>query len=254
MEKSKKKISLICGLHYIKLFYRTLLFILALIAYIVGKKQDSGELFLGYEKNAWIVTSIWAVCVVEMAFRFFPSKLESMGCQKQHKKNYKPTGEDTPTLPSWKRTLTMFLVYFAINGTLGVLYFTKIIDVGVLVLSSLLYGACDVVCVLFFCPFQLWIMKNKCCRDCRIYNWDFFMIFTPLAFIPSFYTWSLLTVSLILLLLWEIALKMHPERFSEKTNACISCVNCQEKLCHHKKKCTSLLTKLTPPIFKKHRN
>ena len=70
------------------------------------------------------------------------------------------------------------------------------------------------------------------------------MMFTPFVFIPNLYTWSLLALSLALLLRWEITLKMHPERFSEKTNANISCVNCQEKLCHHKKQLISLMKKI----------
>ena len=244
MEKRKKRLSLICGFHYAKLIYRLLLLILATIAYIVSKKQNTDELFKGYEKNYWILGIIWVVYAVEMACRFFPSKVESMGCQKQFKQNYKPTGEVIPKLQSWKKTFAVALVWLMLNGIFGALYFTDIIDEGVLILVSLFYGVCDMICILFFCPFQTWIMKNRCCGDCRIYNWDFAMMFTPFVFIPNLYTWSLLALSLALLLRWEITLKMHPERFSEKTNANISCVNCQEKLCHHKKQLISLMKKI----------
>lgn len=244
MEKRKKRLSLICGFHYAKLIYRLLLLILATIAYIVSKKQNTDELFKGYEKNYWILGIIWVVYAVEMACRFFPSKVESMGCQKQFKQNYKPTGEVIPKLQSWKKTFAVVLVWLMLNGIFGALYFTDIIDEGVLILVSLFYGVCDMICILFFCPFQTWIMKNRCCGDCRIYNWDFAMMFTPFVFIPNLYTWSLLALSLALLLRWEITLKMHPERFSEKTNANISCVNCQEKLCHHKKQLISLMKKI----------
>lgn len=235
---------MICGFHYAKLIYRLLLLILATIAYIVSKKQNTDELFKGYEKNYWILGIIWVVYAVEMACRFFPSKVESMGCQKQFKQNYKPTGEVIPKLQSWKKTFAVALVWLMLNGIFGALYFTDIIDEGVLILVSLFYGVCDMICILFFCPFQTWIMKNRCCGDCRIYNWDFAMMFTPFVFIPNLYTWSLLALSLALLLRWEITLKMHPERFSEKTNANISCVNCQEKLCHHKKQLISLMKKI----------
>lgn len=244
MEKRKKRLSLICGFHYAKLIYRLLLLILATIAYIVSKKQNTDELFKGYEKNYWILGIIWVVYAVEMACRFFPSKVESMGCQKQFKQNYNPTGEVIPKLQSWKKTFAVALVWLMLNGIFGALYFTDIIDEGVLILISLFYGVCDMICILFFCPFQTWIMKNRCCGDCRIYNWDFAMMFTPFVFIPNLYTWSLLALSLALLLRWEITLKMHPERFSEKTNANISCVNCQEKLCHHKKQLISLMKKI----------
>lgn len=61
------------------------------------------------------------------------------------------------------------------------------------------------------------------------------MMFTPLVLIPSWFTWSLLALSLLLLIRWEVTYRMHPERFSEETNACLSCKHCDEKLCHHKK-------------------
>ena len=108
-------------------------------------------------------------------------------------------------------------------------------DADILVLISLAYGVCDMVCILFFCPFQTFILKNRCCTDCRIYNWDYAMMFTPFLFLPHLYTWSLLGMSLILLARWEITYHLHPERFSIWTNAGMSCRTCKEKLCHHKK-------------------
>ena len=239
----KRKISLISSFHYTKLVGRSLLLILATIAYIIGKKINLNELFNGFKKEYLLLGAIWIIYAIEMACRFFPSKLESMGCQKQFKHNFKPTEEEQPQLQSWKKTFTVALVWFLLNGIIGVLYFTNIIDENILVLISLFYGVCDMICILFFCPFQTWMMKNRCCTDCRIYNWDFAMMFTPLVFIPTLYTWSLLALSLGLLLRWEITLKMHPERFSSKTNACLNCSNCTEKLCHHKKQLRGFLVK-----------
>ena len=135
----------------------------------------------------------------------------------------------------WKRTLTVVAVWVALNGVMGGLYLFGVIDKGVLVLVSLAYGICDMICILFFCPFQTWFMKNRCCADCRIYNWDFAMMFTPLVFIPNVFTLIMLALSLALLLRWEITYKLHPERFATNTNGCISCSECKEKLCHHKK-------------------
>ena len=67
------------------------------------------------------------------------------------------------------------------------------------------------------------------------------MMFTPNLFIPSFYTWSLLGMSLLLLIRWEVTLNKYPERFAKNTNGCLSCRNCNEKLCHHKKQLRSFL-------------
>lgn len=231
----KRKITAICLLHYVKLVYRSLLFLLAGTLYVVHCIEESREVFGGYEKKYWLLGIVWLVYVVEMICRFFPSRLESMGCGKQFKRNYKPTGAPSPQLQSGKSTFTVFISWIALNGMIGLLYGLGIVDGGILVLISLGYGICDMICILFFCPFQTWFMKNRCCTVCRIYNWDFAMMFTPLIFIPDKYTWSLLSLSLLLLFRWEIALRRHPERFSEKTNAALNCSNCEEKLCHHKK-------------------
>lgn len=233
--RRKKKITPICALHFIKLSYRSLLFLLACVVYVILRIRHGGELLAHYEHKYLIYGIIWLVYTVEMAFRFFPSHLESMGCQKQFKHNYRPTGEDPPQLQPWKRTLAVILAWVGLNGLIGALYYTGLLDGGILILISLFYGVCDMICILFFCPFQTWFMKNRCCTVCRIYNWDFAMMFTPLVFIPNVYTWSLLGMSLLLLLRWEITLRRHPERFSDRTNACLSCQNCTEKLCHHKK-------------------
>lgn len=69
------------------------------------------------------------------------------------------------------------------------------------------------------------------------------MMFTPFVFIPNAYTWSLLVMSLVLLTRWEITLHMHPEWFSDRTNANAQCRNCKEKLCHHKKQLKSFWEK-----------
>ena len=95
----------------------------------------------------------------------------------------------------------------------------------------------------FFCPFQTWFMKNKCCGSCRIYNWDYAMMVTPLAFIPNIVTVSLFVMALTLLVFWEIAVYRYPERFSPATNGSLRCANCPEKLCHHKRQLRSFLKK-----------
>ena len=234
IKQKKRKPTTIYVLHYVKLVYRSLLLILAAVMYIIGKVLHAGDIFERVEREYWFLGIIWLVYVVEMACRFFPSRLESIGCQKQFRRNYIPTEETEPQLQSWKRTLAVALAWIGLNGIIAALYYTDLIDGGILILISLAYGVCDMICILFFCPFQIWFMKNRCCAVCRIYNWDFAMMFTPLLLIPKGYTWSLAAMSLLLLLRWEITVRRHPERFSERTNACLSCRNCNEKLCHQK--------------------
>lgn len=243
--KRRKRLSRISLLHCWKLVFRSSLLLAALALYVKNRLAGSGQLFGAVGEQPAILSVIWLVFMVEMLLRFVPSSLESMGCQKQFAKNYQPTGADTAhvvVISGW-RTAAVAAAWLALNGGIGLLYFADIIDAGILLLISLAYSVCDMICILFFCPFQTWFLKNRCCATCRIYNWDFAMMFTPMVFVPRGYTWSLLGVSLLLLIQWEYLLHRYPQRFSEATNSSLSCVRCQEKLCHHKTQLRRFLRK-----------
>ena len=137
-------------------------------------------------------------------------------------------------------TVLIALIWIVFNGLFGALHMAGVLDDGIMILLCCAYSVCDVICILFFCPFQSWFLKNKCCSACRIYNWDYAMMFTPLFFVRKGYTWSLLALSVALLVRWEIVFYRHPERFSEQTNEYLRCANCTEKLCSHKKQLRSL--------------
>ncbi len=239
----KIKLSKISTLHYVRLVIRSLLLLAVLTAYILDRTEVLTD-------NPVIPVIVWVFFIVEMLLRFFPSKLESMGCQKQFARNYIPTdGPCVPTNQSAGTTALVAFVWLALNAVFGILYFIGIFDSGILILIAIAYSVCDVICILFFCPFQTWFMKNRCCTTCRIYNWDFAMMFTPLVFIPSLYTYSLLGCALALLLRWEITYRLHPERFSTATNRCLDCSRCEEKLCSHKKQLRGFLKKYKTRFF-----
>ena len=236
----QRKLTSTTTLHYVKLVLRSILFVGALTLYILNFAIS--EEFVKY--LYCFLAIVWILYAVEIFLRLFPSKIESPGCQKQFKKNYIQINTDfKPNVQSWQRTFFAFLSWIILNGIIGILYFVGIITQEILILISLAYGVCDMICILFFCPFQTWIMKNRCCTTCRIYNWDFAMMFTPFIFIPNWYTWSLLGLSLVLLLRWELSIKRHPERFATNTNEYIACKNCTEKLCSHKKQLQGFIKK-----------
>ena len=222
-------------LHYVKLVARTLLFLCVLVSYVLGRTVELKRFYP-------LPIIVWVSFVLEMILRFFPSRLESMGSQKQFARNFRPVeGEEVPIRHSWKDPATVAGVWLALNALIGAAYFAGWLDRSMLVLISLFFSICDIVCILFFCPFQTWIMKNRCCTTCRIYNWDFAMMFTPLVFMPDWYTYSLLGCALALLLRWEITYRRHPERFHNESNACLDCAKCEERLCSHKKQLQSFL-------------
>lgn len=229
---------MISALHYIKLTFRSGIFLAAVVIYLMGRNEGSNSLFDEVENPPIILVLIWLIFAIEMILRFFPSKFESMGCEKQFASNFVPAPNCVKTKVGnidAKATFRVAAIWIGLNSIIGALFFANILDGGILLLISLAYSVCDMICILFFCPFQTWFMKNKCCGSCRIYNWDYAMMFTPFLFIKTPYTWSLLILALILLAKWEVVYRRHPERFSEATNSSLSCSKCFEKLCQHKK-------------------
>ena len=253
VDTKKIRLSVISKLNYIRLFYRGTLLLALTVYYILSRIYDIP--FFDYSNwvTLIVVGFITLSFVGEMIERFIPSKTSSMGSQKQHYRNYRPSGEDEPELQSWKVTLLVFLSWVGFNAIFGVLYFTHIIDQGLLMILSLMYSVSDMICILYFCPFQTWMMHNRCCTTCRIYNWDFAMMFTPLIFIIvtkdengyflNPFALVLVLTALALLLKWEVTYHLHKERFSDKTNLSLRCENCQEKLCSHKKQLQKLIKK-----------
>ncbi len=235
MTKRKTKLTAVSAFHYFRLVYRSALFLVLLVMYFTYRIRNGPAILDSLEKSPLIITVICALFTVEMIFRFFPSRLESPGCQKQFARNYIKSGKTDISIQDNNGTIVVLLVWIGFNAIFGALYMAGIFDDGIMLLLSCAYSVCDMICILFFCPFQTWFLKNKCCSTCRIYNWDYAMMFTPLFFVMKPYTWGLLALSVALLIRWEITFYLHPERFSEQTNDYLRCQNCTEKLCGHKK-------------------
>lgn len=90
-------------------------------------------------------------------------------------------------IKAWK----VMLIWVLGNEVVGLMYSMEWIGQAELLMLTVFYFLCDYICILFYCPFQSHIMNNKCCVNCRIYDWGHFMMFTPMIFIKSFYSWSL---------------------------------------------------------------
>lgn len=87
----------------------------------------------------------------------------------------------------------------------------------------------DTLYVAIWCPYRDWIIKNKCCNTCRIYNWGLWMSFGILATIPNFWNLSIVALSIVIFLQWEYLHYKHPERFYEITNLNLKCVHCKHQ-------------------------
>ena len=237
---ARRRLTAVSTLHYVRLVYRSVLFLLLVLQYIRFRLDRQVSLTALMERRPLLLIVAWAIFVGEMVLRFFPSRYESPGCQKQFERNYIKSGSTDIVIEDNNAVMLVALVWIVFNAVFGALHMAGILDDGIMILLCSAYSVCDMVCILFFCPFQTWFMKNKCCSACRIYNWDYAMMFTPLFFVKRFYAWSLLVLSFALLVRWEITFYRHPERFSENTNDYLQCKNCTEKLCAHKKQLHTL--------------
>ena len=231
----KRKISAVSAIHYGRLVYRSVLFLLLLTGYILSRIKGGDRITLKFDEHMPVILIVtWVLFVLEMIHRFIPSKYDSPGRQKQFKRNYIKTGNTEIVIQDNHATVLVALLWIAVNAVFGALHMAGIFDDGIMFLICSFYSVGDMVCILFFCPFQTLFLKNKCCTVCRIYNWDFAMMFTPLFFVKGIFSWSILGLALALVLRWEITYYRHPERFSENTNAYLKCKNCTERLCQHK--------------------
>ena len=184
------------------------------------------------------LTAAWLLLMLSMLARFFPSRLESLGCQKEFSRRFVPTGSAVSRAEvrtADRGALWVLLSWLALNGIFYLGHASGLLGKGFMVCLAGFYGVCDIICILFFCPFQAWMMHNRCCTTCRIFNWDYIMICTPLMVLTGPLTRSACLLSIVLLLRWEITYRRRRERFFESGNDALRCAQCQEQLCKYKR-------------------
>ena len=183
---------------------------------------------------------LWAAVAVAMLAQLNPKSDLTTGCLKQYPNRFTPTDHfDPQVLAQTVRkqnigALKVAVVWLAGNLLIGGLYYLHRIRTQTLLLLSVFYYLCDLICVLFYCPFQHLLMHNRCCVNCRIFAWGSWMMATPLAFIPHWYSWSLCAFAILVLVVWEYRFRRYPERFWFGSNRNLQCASCKEQLCRYK--------------------
>lgn len=188
------------------------------------------------------INLLWLIFLVSFALQLSPKSRVSRGCLKQFPKYFDKIEEvvDDFRLRAKLNRLDLgatrvFILWAALNLAIAFCFYNHWIGVPTMVLIATFYYVSDVICIIFYCPFQKLVMKNKCCVTCRIFAWGTIMIATPYIFIPHFYSWSLVALAGVCTFLWEYTYYHHPERFLEETNAFLACENCTDRLCVIKK-------------------
>ena len=228
--------------YFLRWLVRVGIFISVLAVYIF--RPELMKLFLDFRLIGpfTLVTVLWALLMIKMIIHMLPGPRQTMGIRKSLSETYRePEGSyDRLELLEYVQSMNIkawrvMLVWLVFNGVIGLLYLTGVLRAQELILLSIFYYACDTTCMIMFCPFQSFIMRNHCCVSCRIFDWGWFMMFTPLLFIRSFFSWSLFFTSCVVLIRWEVIYASHPERFWRGSNTAIRCENCQDRICRIKK-------------------
>ena len=213
--------------HVWKLVFRALLLATAVYLYFTSKEKLDFTAASRQGNDGWFLILVWIALAVDMLYRLFPNKRIAIGARKHYACSYRAApdvGDGFFDKPSTKKRLhrgaiLSGLAWVAFNSALFTfLALAGMLTPQTLIVVMLFYAVCDLVCILFFCPFQLLIIRNRCCVVCRIYNWDCLMMCTPMILYPSIFSISLLLISIAVLLRWEIALHINPRFFMEKTN------------------------------------
>lgn len=185
---------------------------------------------------------LWALFMLMMLLHLFPNKTLTMALMKSKESNYEEVEgysklklleyAQDQNVRAWK----VMLLWLSFNAIWGFLYLFDVIAAVDLWMLTVFYFLCDYICILFYCPFQTYLMGNKCCVNCRIYDWGHFMMFTPMLFIRSFYSWSLFFTALVVLIRWEIVYTGNPHLFWSGSNKRLQCSHCKDKTCQMKNK------------------
>lgn len=224
----------------VRFAFRILVFVAVFAAYLQDKERLYALVVQPIQFGITPLHILWVVFMVTMLLHLFPTDKRSMALRKSEEAQYvEVPGYSEVELYRFvqqqnQRAWVVMLVWLCFNAIFGALYLMKIIDNGDLLMLTVFYYLCDYICILLYCPFQSIIMKNKCCVNCRIYDWGHFMMFTPMLFIKDFFSWSLFFTSCVVLIHWEIIYAKHPERFWSGSNQRLKCANCKDKTCQMK--------------------
>ena len=227
-----------------KLFQARFVFrlcVLALTIVMCFTRPDSLGVLHGltfFHEFSWL-DFLWIAWIVDMVMQFVPVRgYLPLGSLKQFHRFCKPADglrDKERAMAFLKSTgrdsLKVLGVWTLLVAGIGILRRTSVLGDRELLLVSAAFYVCDLICVLFWCPFRVWMLKNRCCTTCPIFNWDHVMMFSPLLFIRGFFPLSLFAVAGVVFVVWEVSFTLHPERFCEDTNTALQCHNCTDRLC-----------------------
>lgn len=167
---------------------------------------------------------------------YFPRLNDFPGSRKPFSYYFKESSKETYDANLYRRdrkqALLIILLYFPALTLVG-FFIHSLFDQPTIYIFFLflLINLADYICVLFWCPFRQFFLKNKCCTTCRITNWDRLMKFWILLFIPHPMSYLLFGIGLFVFVHWEYTIYKYPKRFYASTNESLRCYHCDDIQC-----------------------
>lgn len=210
------------------------------VVYLYLRRREAFDVLRGWDFFARLspLHALWLVWIIDMVGQLVPVQKDlPLGSQKLFRHRFRPLREainykalKEHIVTTTKAAYKVFLIWVGVLAVLAALFFAGVLGRNEIFLVAVAFYVCDLICVLIWCPFRP-IMRNRCCTTCRIFNWDHLMMFSPFVLTPGLYTTSLLIIAFAVWVVWEVCVMLYPERFWERTNAALKCVNCTDKLC-----------------------
>lgn len=231
----------------IKLIIRTMILILTINISIIDINIVSKFMSLSVIGNIKFYQLLWMYLMYEMIIVLIPNLNRYSYSGKLFNRhyneveNYNKDKLNKFTKENKIRAIRAGVFWITLNALLGYIYIKLELSPVYMYLLFLFYYWSDMFCVNVWCPFHKIIVKNKCCNECRIYNWGHLMYLTPLIFIPGWYTYSLVLMGVILFIQWEYMNIKYPERFSPVSNKSLRCSECNNECRYNKSKSTKTI-------------
>ncbi|WP_455537981.1 hypothetical protein [Terrisporobacter sp.] len=217
----------------IRFIFRSILLIAFVILFIIDKNIIINILDYNIILSIKIYHLIWFYMMVETLFLIIPYTNNNSYNGKLFLKHFEVVEKynkeklEIYIKKNNKKAVIIMGLWIVANLFLYIIYSYYNLSIAYVYLVFIIYYWCDMFCVNVWCPFHRIIFKNRCCNECRIYNWDHIMYCTPFLLIKSFWTYSLFAISLFAFLQWEYMIIKHPERFAPITNKKLQCGNCK---------------------------
>lgn len=217
----------------LKLFWRISAFIFCLLLVVIDEQGLTNFLrsqLVGIDFYKWL----WLGIVLWFITAMLPRKNEKMASGKRWRKNF-TKGEikleliRTLALESTKKVYKSQWLYLILLFGFYFIFIILRLSFWWAIVFTLWAGVVDAWCMTIWCPYRNWLVKNKCCNNCRIFNWGYLMATLPLLAVPSFWTYSIVALALAIFIQWEFLHLKFPERFYEISNRSLQCINCPGK-------------------------